>query len=124
MRSNVDVAVLLREAELAREVLAHQVAVEDRDGRPPSSRSFESSTLAIVDFAGAGEAGEEDREALPIAGRMAAAEFFHHAGVGEPVGDLGASGQAIAELGAADVQRLLVLAALRRRDSTYLHPAT
>ena len=29
--ADVDVAVLLREAELAREVLAHQVAVEDRD---------------------------------------------------------------------------------------------
>ena len=42
------------------------------------------------------------------AGRMAAAEFFHDAGVGEPVGDLGAEGEAIAELGAADVHRLLV----------------
>ena len=106
--ADVDVAVFLREAELAREVLADQVAVEDRDWPAAELEQLREQDVGDRAFAGAAEAGEEDREALAGAGRMAAAEFLHHAGVGEPVGDIGAEGEAIAELGAADVQRLLV----------------
>ena len=65
--------------------------------------------MAIVDLAAAGEAGEEHGETLLAAGRVAAAEFLHDVGIREPGRDLGAEREPIAELGARDVERLLVL---------------
>ena len=102
--ADVDVAVLLREAELAGEVLADQVAVEDRDRAAAEFEELRQEHVGDRGFAGAGEAGEEDREALLVAGGMAAAEFLHDVGVREPVGDVGAVVEAIAELGAGDVE--------------------
>ena len=78
-------------------------------GRPPSSEQLREQHVGDRRFAGAAEAGEEHGEALPLAGRVAAAELLHHFGVREPGRNLGAAHQPVAELRAADVERLLVL---------------
>ena len=66
--ADVDVAVFLREAELAREVFPDEVAVEDRDRAAADFEELRHQDVGDRGFAGAGEAGEEDREALRARG--------------------------------------------------------
>src|SRR5690606_36715410 len=63
---DVEIAMLLREAELTRQVLAHDVAVEQRDR--PAAHLHELDHQRICDrrLAGARKAGEEHREALLV----------------------------------------------------------
>ncbi len=98
-----------REAELAGEILPHEVAIEDCDRAAAEFEELGEEHVGDRALAGAAEAGEEHGEALPGSGRMAAAELFHHFIIGEPVGDLGAAGQAVAEFSATDVERFLAL---------------
>ena len=105
--ADVDVAVLLREAELAREVLADEVAVEDRDRPAAQLQQLDQQCVRDGRLARARESREEDREALPVARRMAAPELGGHVSEREPLGDVASVGQALPELGARDVQRAL-----------------
>ena len=66
-----------------------------------------SSALAMVDLPGAGEAGEEDGEALPVARRVGAAQLLDHLGEREPVRDLQPFLQAAAQLGAGEREHRL-----------------
>ena len=62
--ADVDVAVLLREAELAGEVLPDEVAVEHRDRPAAELQELREQHVGDRAFAAAGEAGEEHCKAL------------------------------------------------------------
>ena len=68
--------MLFGEVELRGEVLAHDVAVEE--GHRPAAHLQELDHEHVGDgrFAGAGEAGEEDGEALLVARRMGAERWL------------------------------------------------
>ena len=96
--------MLFREAELAREVLAHHVAVQERGGAAAELQELQHQGVGDGRLAGAGEAGEEHREALALARRMGLAQLGHDLGKGEPIRDLEAGPEAAPELGARDRQ--------------------
>ena len=60
-------------------------------GRPPSSNSFERSTLAIVLLPEPDEAREKHGKPLPRTGRVATPQLLHHFGIRKPTGDVGAA---------------------------------
>ena len=92
-------------------------------GRPPSSSSFESSTLAIVLLPEPLRPVKNTVKPCRARAGWLRRSSFTTSGYENQAGDLRAARQPVAELGAADVERLLVLAALRRPGSTGLHPA-
>ena len=68
--AQVDLPVLVGEAELAREVLAHDVSVEERDLPLPVLAQHRDERMRERGLAGAGKPGEQDHEALPVARRV------------------------------------------------------
>ena len=108
--ADVDVAVLLGEAELGGEVLAHHVAVEQRHRAAAHLHQLGHQRVGDRRLARAGEAGEEDGEALVRrAAASTAAQLLDDGREGEPVGDLEPFLQAAAQLGAGDVEDGLAL---------------
>jgi hypothetical protein len=67
--TNVDVAVFLRKAELGGEMLAHQIAVEERDRPAADFEKLGHKDVGNRGFACAGKTAEEDRQALLVARR-------------------------------------------------------
>ena len=71
------------------EVLAHEVAVEQGDRPAADLQQLDQQRVGEGRLAGAGEAGEEDREALPVrARRVAARQLALDLREGEPGRDL------------------------------------
>jgi hypothetical protein len=101
---DVLLAVFAGEAQLGGELGADGVAEEERDAA--ASLLVEGDVEGAGDgvLAGVGVAGQEDGETLLVAGRVGFAEDLDNLGVGEPFGDVGASAQALAELGTGDVE--------------------
>jgi hypothetical protein len=97
--ADVEVAVRLGEAQLAGQVLAHDVAVEQGHRAAARLHQLGVDDLGERRLAGAGQAGEEQGEALPAARRVDLAQFAHHLGVAEPVRDVVAEGQVLLQLG-------------------------
>ncbi len=73
-------------------------------GRPPTSRNLVKQHVGDGRLARPRQAGEEDRETLLVAGRVAAPQLGGHIGVGEPRGDLPALVEPRAQVGARDVE--------------------
>ena len=101
---DVLLAVFAGEAELRGQLGADGVAEEERDAA--AALLVEGDVQGACDgvLAGVGVAGKEDGETLLVAGRVGLAEDADDLGVGEPLGDLGAGAQTLAELGAGDVE--------------------
>jgi len=82
--ADVDVAVLLGKAELAREMLPDEVAVEHGDGAAADFEELGHEDVGDGGFPAARKAAEEDRQSLFRAGREAAAQFDRDFGKREP----------------------------------------
>ena len=101
---NVEVAVLLGEAQLAAEVLAHDVAIQQRNGAAAHFHQLDHEGIRDGGFAGSREPREEYGETLLAARRTGPAQFPDHFGKGEPLGDLQPFLQATAQFRAGDVE--------------------
>ena len=62
--ANVEVAVFLREAELRREVLTHDIAIKQRHRTPAHFHEFHHESVGDGRFSRPGEPGEEHGKAL------------------------------------------------------------
>ncbi len=100
--------MLPREPEFARQVLADEVAIQQRDLPAAVLEQLGHQCPRHGRLAGTGETGEEHREALLVARRVGPPEFRHHLGEGEPLGNLQSLLQPPADFRAGDVQDLLV----------------
>ncbi len=100
--ADVDVAVLLGEAELRGQVLAHDVAVQQ--GHRPAAHLEQLHHEGVGDrrLARAREARHEYCEALLVPGPMGLAKLADDVWVREPFRDLSPIGQTIAELAAGN----------------------
>ncbi len=96
--------MLFREAELRAEVLAHDVAVEQRHGATAHFHQLDHQRVGDGRLARTRQAGEEHGETLLGARRRGAAQLLHDLGEAEPLGDLEALAQAAAQLGTRDVE--------------------
>ncbi len=63
----------------------------------------------MVDFAGTGESGKENRHALFVARRITASQFLHHFRIGKPTGNIAAFIQPLAQFGAGNIQHARAL---------------
>ncbi len=97
--------MLAREAELRGEVLAHDVAVEQRHRPAADLEQLELESASDGALAGARQAGEEEREALARPRRMAPRQLARHFGKGEPLRDLRSLLEPAPQLGAGERQR-------------------
>ena len=94
--------MLLGEPQLRRQVLADQVAVEQSHRAAAHLVELGDEGVGDGRLAGPRQAREQDRESLPAPGWVAATQLGRHFREGEPLGDLAALGQALAQLGARD----------------------
>ncbi len=85
-------------------MLAHHVAVQKRGRTAAHFHQLDHQRVGDGRFARAGKAGEKDGEALFRPRRRGAAQFLHHFGEGEPVGNVQPFAQATAKFGAGDIQ--------------------
>src|SRR5208283_2535928 len=114
--ANVDVAMLLRETELRRKMLADQVAVEQRNRTSARLQELGNERVGDGRFTGAGKAGEEDRHALFVPWRIAAPKLLHYFRIGEPRRDFPALIQALPQFGSGDIEHLRTLRNFIGRD--------
>ena len=82
--ADVQVPVLAREAQLARQVLANHVPVQQGHGAAPHLAELHHQRPGDRALAGARQAREEDREPSAAAGRHGAAQLRLDGRVGEP----------------------------------------
>src|SRR5580704_18613924 len=101
---DVNVAVLLGKAELGRQMLAHQVAIQQGDRTSTGLQELGEQNVGDGRLTGTRKSGEEDGHALFGPGRETAAQFSDDFRVGEPGGNLAAFAQTLAKLSAGDVQ--------------------
>src|ERR1700737_1366196 len=85
--ADINVAVLLGEAQLRSTLLANQVAVEGGYGTSAHLQELSEQDVGDGGLSGAGKPGEKNGQALKGAGGIAAAEFLDHLGVSEPPGN-------------------------------------
>src|SRR5713101_227394 len=104
--ADVDVAMLLGESEFARQVLAHQIAVEQSDRTSAHLEEFGDQSVGDGRFARSRKPGKENGDALFVPRRIAAAQFLHHFGIGEPRRDVAAFIEALAQFRPGDVEYL------------------
>src|SRR5580658_2568129 len=79
---DVDVAMLLGESEFARQVFAHQIAIEQSDGTSAELQKFRDQRVGDRRFARPRKPGKENGNALLVSRRIAAAQFLHDFGIG------------------------------------------
>ena len=96
---DVQVAVLAGEAQLGGEVLAHDVAVEERHRPSADLQQLHQEHVGEGGLARARQPGEEDGEPLPRARGAASPQLLQHLGEGEPGGNLAPPSQPLGELG-------------------------
>jgi len=101
---DVLLAVLAGEAKLGGQLGADGVAKKEGDAAAALLVEGDVQRARNGVLAGVGVAGEEDGETLLVAGRVGLAEDANDLGVGEPLGDLGAGAQALAELSTGNVK--------------------
>ena len=82
--ADVDVTMLLREAELRREVLSHQVAVKHRHRPTAHFEQLHEQGIGDGRLTGARETGEENSETLAGARRVGPSELGCDLRIGEP----------------------------------------
>ena len=82
--ADVDVAMLLRESQFARQVFAHQIAVEQCDRTPTHLEEFRDQSVGDRGLTRSRKPCEENRDSLLVPGRVAAAQFLHDFRVGKP----------------------------------------
>src|ERR1022692_4302221 len=85
---DVDVAMFLGEAKFGRQILAHQVAIQQRDWTPAGFQELRQQNIGNSRLAGTRKSGEEDGHALLVTRRETAAQFRHDFGISEPGGNL------------------------------------
>ncbi len=107
--ADIDVAMLLRKAEFRREMLADQVAVENGHGTAAGFEELGQQHVGDGRFAGARKSGEEDRHALLVPRRIAAAQLLHDFGIREPGRDIAALVQTLPQFGAGNVEHARAL---------------
>ena len=83
--ADVEIAVRLREPQLARQMVAHDVAVEQGDRTPAFLDELAVHDLGERRLAGAGQPGEEQREAQLARRRIDRAQGVDHFRIREPV---------------------------------------
>ena len=98
--------MLLGESEFARQVLAHQIAVEQSDRTSAHLEEFGDQSVGDGRFARSRKPGKENGDALFVPRRIAAAQFLHHFGIGEPRRDVAAFIEALAQFRPGDVEHL------------------
>ncbi len=91
--------MLLGEPQLRGEVLAHDVAVEEGHRAPTHLQQLDQQGVGDGRFARSRQPGEEHGEPLLVARGMGAPQLPGHLGEGEPLGDLAAVRQPVAQLG-------------------------
>src|SRR5690606_13880652 len=102
--ADVQVAVLLGKAKLGAEILAHDVAVQQRYRTPAHLHQLDHQRVCDGGFARSGKAGEEHSKALLAARRTGTAQFLDLLGKGKPIGNFQSFLQPAAQFGARDVQ--------------------
>ena len=104
---DVQIAMLAREAELARQILANDVAVQQADRPTASLHELDHERVRDRRFAGTRQAREKHRETLLVARRMRAPQFGNDFREREPLGNLEAFGEPAPQLGAGDVEHVI-----------------
>ncbi len=97
-------------------MLAYDVAVQQRHRPAAHLQELHQQHVGDRGLARAGEAGEEHREALLVARRVAPAQLRGDLREGEPLGDLATLGQSAPQLGSRDAESAGVIGDLVVRD--------
>src|SRR5712672_2022411 len=74
---DVDVSMLLGEAEFGRQVFSNQIAIEQGHGASSGLQEFRQQDICDGRLAGSGKPGEENSYALLVSGRETAAQLGH-----------------------------------------------
>src|SRR5579872_5877174 len=106
---DVDVAMLLRESKLGREMLTHQVAVEDRYRPSADFQKLRQQNIRDRGLARTGQTGKENGYALFRAWRKAAPQLLHNFWIGEPRRNIAAFVQPSPKFRAGNVQNFVAL---------------
>src|SRR5450631_431582 len=107
--ADVDVAMLFRESEFARQMLAHQIAIEQSDWTSAHLQKLRDQSIRNGRFARSRKSGEENGDTLLVPWWIAAAQFLHYFRISEPRRNFAAFVEPLAQFRARDVEYLRAL---------------